>query len=514
MPLSTRLHYLTAFLNFSIALPVPEILISFRDVTIRVPGEGLFSNIWFNIKEGEHWAFVGENEALKAALMEALAGNVAVTGGRAEYPFFEEYRAAVASDPLLSPHRLIAKVADRHQFRNLSNTSQFYYQQRFNSSDSEDALTVQEYLAGLGENADLTAMVNRMKLAHLLDKQLIKLSHGETKRLLIAAALLRRPRVLLLVNPFTGLDAVTRQSLHGIINDVVAAGVTVILSTSGTEVPEAITHLARFSADNTITTAEKGAAAPPAGKAETKRFIDKAELRDLLAAGNRPPFNDIVAMKDVRIRYGEKVILDNINWTVKQGERWAVLGPNGAGKSTLLSLVSADNPQAFANHIVLFDRKKGSGESIWDIKQKIGFFSPELYQYFPLETSCLEAVESGFFDTIGLFRPTDPERERLALRWMNLLGVAHLSQKALSQVSAVNQRLCLLARAFVKAPPLLILDEPCQGFSSGQVAAFKELVNAICTESNTTVIYVSHYREEIPECVTKVLRLENGRQVD
>ena len=496
---------------------MPELLISFRDVTIRVPGEGLFPNIWFDVKEGEHWAFVGENEALKAALMEALAGNVAVTGGRAAYPFFEEYRAAVARDPFLSPHHLIAKVADRHPFRNLSNTSQFYYQQRFNSSDSEDALTVHEYLQGIGDGSndpDFSALVNRMKLAHLLDKQLIKLSNGETKRLLIAAALLRGPRVLLLVNTFTGLDAATRESLHGIIDDVAAAGISVILSTSGTEVPDAITHLARFNADNTITTVKKGPFALPVQKNETESSIDKAELRDLLATGNRPSFNDIVAMKGVRIRYGEKVILDDINWIVKQGERWAVLGPNGAGKSTLLSLVSADNPQAFANHIVLFDRKKGSGESIWDIKRKIGFFSPELYQYFPLETSCLEAVESGFYDTIGLFRPADPEREGLALRWMNLLGVAHLSRKALSQVSAVNQRLCLLARALVKAPPLLILDEPCQGFSSGQVAAFKNLVNAICVESNTTVIYVSHYSEEIPECVTTVLRLENGKQVD
>jgi molybdate transport system ATP-binding protein len=190
------------------------------------------------------------------------------------------------------------------------------------------------------------------------------------------------------------------------------------------------------------------------------------------------------------------------------------VGPNGAGKSTLLSLINGDNPQAFANHIILFDRKKGSGESIWDIKRKIGFFSPELYQYFPLETGCLEAVESGFYDTIGLFRPSNEELRSIALRWMGLLGVAHLSRKTLHQVSAINQRLCLLARAFVKSPPLLILDEPCQGFNKEHVALFKELVNLICRESNMTVIYVTHYKEEIPECVTKVFRLEDGKQVE
>lgn len=174
----------------------------------------------------------------------------------------------------------------------------------------------------------------------------------------------------------------------------------------------------------------------------------------------------------------------------------------------------AITPQAFANDIILFDRKKGSGESIWDIKRKIGFFSPELYQYFSLETSCLQAVESGFYDTIGLFRPSNEDLAGMAARWMAVLGVAHLSRKLLSQVSPANQRLCLLARAFVKSPPLLILDEPCQGFSEAQVAAFKSLVNVICAESNTTVIYVTHYKEEIPACVTRILRLEAGSQVE
>lgn len=493
-------------------------LILFHDISIRVPHEGVFSHISFELREGEHWAFVGENEALKTALIEGLAGNAALIGGRAAYPFFERHRADAGSDPFLSPQRLIAKVADRHSFRNLSNVSQFYYQQRFNSSDAEDALTVQEYLEGIytaEEPAalDLATIVDRLKLAPLLDKQLIKLSHGETKRLLMAAALLRHPRILLLVNPFTGLDAETRGELRNIINEVAASGITIVLSAGTGELPEAITHIARFDGDNSITTAKKEDVAAAAGESKEKSRIDRAEVASLLALGNRPPFNNIVVMKDVRIQYGEKKILDGINWTVKSGERWALLGPNGAGKSTLLSLINGDNPQAFANHIILFDRKKGSGESIWDIKRKIGFFSPELYQYFPLETSCLEAVESGFYDTVGLFRPSDEELAGIAARWMAVLGVAHLSHKLLSQVSPAHQRLCLLARAFVKSPALLILDEPCQGFSGAQVAAFKSLVNVICAESNTTVIYVTHYKEEIPECVTRVLRLESGRQV-
>lgn len=493
-----------------------EVLLLFHNVTVRVPGEQVFPTVNFELREAEHWAFVGENEGLKTALIEAIAGNASVIG-HAEFPFFEKYKAKLQSDPLLSPQRFIAKIAERHHFRNLSNTSQFYYQQRFNSTDSEDALTVQEHLESIPAirelPIDIEAVISKMKLVSLLDKQVIKLSHGETKRLLIAAALLRHPRILLFINPFTGLDAETRKELREIIREVANAGISVILSTSINEVSEVVTHIADFKNDNTISFTKKEAAATAIKQPVHQNRIDKNEVQELLAYSYTASFENIVVMKDVRIQYGEKLILNNINWTIKGAERWALLGPNGAGKSTLLSLISGDNPQAFANQIFLFDKKKGTGESIWDIKRKIGFFSPELYQYFPLETSCLDAVESGFYDTVGLFRQSNPVLTDIALRWMKLLGVENLSRKLLNQVSAVNQRLCLLARAFVKAPPLLILDEPCQGFNDEQVRMFKELVNAVCADSNTALIYVTHYKEEIPECVTKVFRLENGAQV-
>jgi molybdate transport system ATP-binding protein len=493
-------------------------LVCFRNVTIRVPNEDPFSKISFEIKKGEHWAFIGENNALKNALMEALAGNAAVTNGSADFPFLG-YKTANRNDPFFSPYRFITKITERHQFKNLSNTQQFYYQQRFNSSDSEDAITVLEYLQQIHGYRDVpklgvSDMVDKMKLLPLLDKQLIKLSHGETKRLMIASALLRHPEILLFSNPFTGLDTATRTELRELINGIASRDITVVVSTSVDEIPEAVTHIALFGKDNTITTCVKESFQPQYESRAAETLIDQAEIQSLISLGKRPPFDDIVVMKNVRIQYGEKVILDNINWTIKQAERWAVLGPNGAGKSTLLSLINADNPQAFANNIVLFDRKKGSGESIWDIKRKIGFFSPELYQYFPLETSCLEAVESGFYDTIGLFRQPDVQHVSIALRWMKLLGIKELARKALSQVSGTNQRLCLLARALVKSPPLLILDEPCQGFSEHQVKLFKALINTICAASNTTLIYVTHYKQEMPECVTKVFKLENGRQVE
>ena len=159
--------------------------------------------------------------------------------------------------------------------------------------------------------------------------------------------------------------------------------------------------------------------------------IDRTELEALLdIKSEKPVFENIVKMRDVHIQYGDKVILHAINWQVKPGERWALLGPNGAGKSTLLSLINGDNPQAYANDIVLFDRKRGTGESIWDIKSKIGFMSPELHQYFPTDNSCLQVIESGYYDTLGLFRQSNPARAAIALRWMKALEIEKYARGA------------------------------------------------------------------------------------
>lgn len=493
-----------------------DVILSINDATIRTAAQQVFSGVSFEVRQGEHWALTGENEALKTALLEALAGKAGVIKGTRTYPFFEAHRAG-NTDPLLSPQTGIQLVSFRHSFRTRSNTTDFYYQQRFNSADSENALTVAEYLSSLPSGTKkpiwtFEKVVAELKLQTLLDEKLIKLSNGETKRVLLAAALLRNPVVLALNHPLAGLDVASRKEFLGLLDTIAHSGTTLLMATAPQEIPDVITHVAVFNNDNTITPFLKKEFRPADMIAAPIKPMAETEVKALLSLHAMPNFIDIVLMKNVSIRYGEHLILDNINWTVKRGERWALTGPNGSGKSTLLSLINGDNPQAFANHIVLFDRRKGSGESIWDIKKKTGFFSPELYQYFPLETSCLQAVESGFWDTIGLFRPSHAYTSGIALRWMKLLHIDQLAAKLLRNVTPVQQRLCLLARALVKSPPLLLLDEPCQGFDASELLHFKHLIESICAHSNTTLIYVSHYAEELPACITKHLKLQNGRR--
>jgi molybdate transport system ATP-binding protein len=493
-------------------------LITVNNISVKFLNNQLFNNLNFELSKGQSWAITGKSGSGKSVLLQAIAGNIGVNGGSIIYYFMDDvHRQEPLGNPLLTFHRFIAFAGAKHHFKTLSNTSDFYYQQRYNSSDSEDTLTVREYLQSVKVNEHKTPYwtfdktIAALNLSALCDKQTIKLSNGETKRLMIAAALLKNPIILLLDNPLTGLDVETRKSFNVLLNEISASGISIIMATSTLELPDVVTNVAVLdngSISQSLTKHEFEASEHSSGE---KVAVDINALQQLInTAEANHRYKQIVSMADVFIKYGDKVILNKVNWLINPGERWALLGPNGAGKSTLLSLINGDNPQAYANNIVLFDKKRGTGESIWDIKSKIGFVSPELYQYFPTDNSCLQVIESGFYDTLGLFRPSSKTKADLALNWMKALEIDQYARHLLKNIPASAQRLCLLARALIKNPALLIFDEPCQGLDDHQQQHFKSVVDAICSISNVTLIYVTHYQHEIPESVDRVLRLDKG----
>jgi molybdate transport system ATP-binding protein len=215
----------------------------------------------------------------------------------------------------------------------------------------------------------------------------------------------------------------------------------------------------------------------------------------------------IIKLENVTIKYGDKTILDQFNWEVKPGSRWLLKGPNGSGKSTLLSLLIGENPQAYSQNFWLFDRKRGTGESIWEVKRPTGFVAPELSRYFPSNQTCRKVILSGLFDTMGLFKKVTEAQEVLAAKWMKLFDLESLAQLPISRLSLENQRWTLLARALIKQPELLILDEASQGMDEFQRRLFKDTVQQICELSSMTLVYVSHYSADIPEAVGKVKEL-------
>lgn len=497
-----------------------ENLLSIQHIIVRYLDKVLFKSLNFTLNKGENWAIIGRSGSGKSALLQTIAGRFNITGGEIKYTFYEDFLTRTAiHDDTLTHHKLIALVESKHHFRNLSNTTEFYYQQRYNSSDSEDALTVEQYLQQIKAIDHSRAywtfdmVLTTLNLAQLRTKQLIKLSNGETKRLMLAAALLKNPVILLLDTPLTGLDVETRAAFSTMLDEITASGITVIMATSPHEIPGSITHIAALDSGEIVQIIAKADFNPIFFKEDASAKIDKEKLSALLNNTDRHTYMYMVKMNHVHIKYGDKVILNNVNWQILPGERWALLGPNGAGKSTLLSLINGDNPQAYANDIILFDRKRGTGESIWDIKKKIGFVSPELHQYFPTDNSCLQVIESGYYDTLGLFRPSQKAKTDTALNWMQALEIDKYARHLLKNIPASAQRLCLLARALIKNPDLLIFDEPCQGMDDHQQNHFKRVVNTICDLSPVTLIYVTHYQQEIPDSVTKVLRLDKGSVV-
>ena len=471
------------------------------------------------IGRGEQWAITGASGSGKTVLGHTLMGNHFYRG-TIRFHFGGEGAESLAG------HR-IAIVEQQHRFTNRPGATDLYYQQRFNSSDADQTITVEQELAeyagwekkGSGGGGRTEGdWLDRWHIRSLLQKPLIQLSNGENKRVQLAIALLGEPELLIMDNPFLGLDTEGRGTLHHIIDGLAAVGIQVLLITGAQELPVSITHVAQLDKGRWVYRGIRagfrpGAEAEPRAGVGPRARLDAAILEKIRLIGEGADGDDFtvaVKMENVTIQYGEATILKGVNWEVKKGERWSLSGPNGAGKSTLLSLITADNPQAYANEIWLFDRRRGSGESIWDIKKKIGFVSPELHLYFDYGASCREVVASGLFDTIGLFRPLTAEQEAVVELWMRLLSIEGSGNQRLSQLSTGRQRMVLLARALIKNPPMLILDEPCQGLDDGQTAYFRDLITSLCEAFGTTLIYVSHYRQELPACVDRFLQLEKG----
>jgi molybdate transport system ATP-binding protein len=483
-----------------------DLFLSVENLGVSIGGQPILRGISLLMRPGEQWAITGASGSGKTVFGHTLCGRHFFTG---------KIEACFGSPETFL--RKVGIVEQQHRFRDLANRSDFYYQQRYNSFDAEQTITVEEdlgsYFSGKGNlPSGLTkdALLELLQISHLLKEPLIQLSNGENKRLQLVKALLQDRELLILDQPFTGLDAKGREILSAVLSALDAKGVLLLLISPPRQIPDYITHVALL---------EKGSMRAALSK---KDFFARswpemnhlpairAEQLEALFITGDCDFEYAIKMKDVNIHYGDRQVLQRLNWEVRKGEKWSVSGPNGAGKSTLLSLVTGDHPQAYANEIYLFDRRRGSGESIWDIKKRTGYVSPELHLYFEPSATCYQAIASGFFDTIGLFRLLSQKQEELVVGWMELLQLLEIQHKSLSQLSTGQQRLVLLARALVKNPPLLILDEPCQGLDEEQTAYFRSLIDLYCSTCPTTLIYVSHYREEMPDCIDHFLKLENG----
>ena len=517
------------------------------DALGRLPQPKMNAPVNFQLGEGEHIAIMGPNGGGKSHLLDLLTGKALLMQGKLEYDF----------GPGVKPSAYGNIVQLTFEDALGSVEKPYYFQQRFNSQDRDESPLVSTVLkralasgnvsatglsadearaaghglteeearaAGAEDDSEFLAnpLIDTFMMRDLLQKRMVLLSSGEMRRYQLFKYLIKRPKVLIVDNPFIGLDAPMRDQLSRFFRQLTESGeVQIIMVLSMLDwVPEYITHVVQvenMKVGQKLTRREYMDHQPdyaslpmshlPATLTEQIVGLPVHETANLTADGSIT--DEIISIRNLSLPLPDtdRVLYGGLNWTVRRGEKWALQGRNGAGKSTLLSLICADHPAAYACDISLFGRKRGTGESFWEIKKHIGFVSPEFHRAYKENRPAIDIVASGLHDSVGLYKRPRPEQTDTCLFWMKVFGIEALKDRLFLTLSAGEQRLCLLARAFVKDPALLILDEPLHGLDTYRRNLVRDVIAAFCRRPDKTLIMVTHYVEELPVQITHCLKL-------
>lgn len=374
-----------------------------------------------------------------------------------------------------------------------------YYQQRYESGMNDETPTVREIMGDRVNDGFFTSMSTLLNLKGAEDKKINHLSSGELRKLLIINALFESPDLLILDNPFIGLDSDSRKAFTEALAGLRNKGVSIMLLVSDPSEAPSFTDNMLYADSFTIS------AVPPVTDYFTSPYVPFG----FSAPHNGEPGDEILEMTDCKVHYGNVKVLDNINWKIKGGERWSLTGRNGSGKSTLLSLIYADNPKSYANNISLFGKRRGTGESIWDIKRQIGYVSPEMQLYFHGSGTVEHIVANGLNDTVGLFvRPTEEQLE-LGRRWLRHFKIMHLADRRFNTLSSGERQLTLLARSIIKEPRLLILDEPMHALDPHtRKTAECTIEEFTSSHPESALIMVTHNPAELPASINSHFQLQ------
>ncbi|QMW07119.1 ATP-binding cassette domain-containing protein [Spirosoma foliorum] len=465
-------------------------LITLNKLTVQRSGRTLVQELTFQLHSGECWAVIGPTGSGKTAFLQALSG---------------QFHAG----PATLSRRVSTEFVSFKEESSKFSYSGYFYQQRYqatmsDSPESDDPAyqsipTLRSFLQ-LTDSPESLALVDRLGLTPILDRAFIKLSNGQTRKARIGKALLKHPSVLLLDNPFVGLDAGFRAELTQWLDELTTHGLTLVLVTEPDDIPSFITHTAELKNGQMQWAGPKEnyrPVAPDLPDATPPVLHTKAPVAD---------FQEAFRLNNVTVRYGDTIILNGLNWAVRTGERWALFGQNGAGKSVLLSLLYGDHPQAYANDVSVFGHRRGkSGESIWDVKRRIGFVSPELHLYFPQGLSVRQVALTGLTDTLTPPNKVSTETETDLSNLLTYFGLSHLINCPFGTLSAGEQRLILLIRAFLKNAPVLLLDEPFQAIDSSHILLARKLIDSFVDK---TILFVTHNKHELPDSIDQLYTIK------
>jgi len=517
----------TATIDFMQAAP----LISLENITVRLRDRPYLHNTSWQIYSNENWALLGPNGSGKTTFARSLLGQIPIVSGNIRYHFAQDENQSWTA--VAGQMGYVAPELQREIFAN-ENRKNFY---RELSGNRQEFTSVKELIINLAAgdvrqmryDQRLREVAENIGILKLLERHITSLTTGEMNRVLIARALFKNPKLLILDEPFAGLDEPTRRSLAGTINTLAQTNVQLILITHRfDEIVPSITHVLLLKQGRIYKAGKRNAVFKPKfieQAYEVDQPAPKLDPQALFSAlpdsaakksqtADRAPSavpRVLIEMQEVTVRYGSKLILDGFNWTVKDGENWMLRGPSAAGKSTVLALINGDNLQAYANDIYLFGQKRGAGQSLWDIREKIGYISSDLQLRQHQHTDAFEVVCSGFFASNGLYRQCSADQLAIAKAWSRFLGISEIAAQRFGRLSHGQRQLTLLARAMVKSPVFLILDEPLQGLDIKNKAKLRLVFDYIGQHTATHLIYVPDQEKENLNCITHVLQMDRGK---
>lgn len=439
------------------------------------------------ISANDFWVVVGGNSSGKSAFAQALAGKILPASGE----FYSDFDK-IALSSFEQQQKIIEQV----------------FNDRNNDTVNPDdfGITARQMILNGTEKHDLChEYAERLNIISLLDRPFIQLSTGESRKVLLCQLLVSEPDLLILDEAFEGLDQASVKAWVALLGELNQQMAIVLILNRLSDIPPFATHLALLDNLQLIlqgkkTDVENNPLYQQLHYAETALNVPlPASAAPLLCL---PDGQNPFELKEVVVQYGDKKILDNLSWTVEPKQHWWIKGPNGAGKSTLLSLISGDHPQAYANHVVLFGKQRGSGETVWEIKKHIGYVSSQLHMDYRVNSSVRDVILSGFFDSIGVYQQIPEALKLKANEWLARLNLSHLANKPFRSLSWGQQRLLLITRAMVKHPPILILDEPLQGLDGLNRKLVKQFIDQLVQNSHTQLLFVSHQDQDAPDCIT------------
>lgn len=434
------------------------------------------------ITKAQHWVITGANGSGKSALVAALAG----------------FGDKLAGELLGLPDKVAL----------VSFEAQALLIERERKKDDADIMdvvavgtTVAQILAEDGNCPDISAdLLAKFELQYLLERSFRALSTGETRKVLLIKAMASQPDLLVLDEPFDGLDANTLMMLQVYLSQLSSRTNILMVLNRCDEIPAFITHIGYM---------QQGTLAHSAALTDEQASRELFQLLHIKTSDLKIPATEIgtlkesldpqqplVELSDICVKYDQIKIVEAFNWQINPGEHWQLSGPNGSGKTAILSLITGDHPQCYSNDIFVFGFKRGSGESIWQIKQYIGYVSTALQWEYRVGTSLRNVIVSGFYDSIGLYTKATDNQKAIADQWLTLLGMDERADVSFNKLSFGDQRLLLIARAMVKHPALLILDEPCLGLDDINRQLVLALIEKICAGGQSTVLYVNHHSED------------------